>query len=101
DSHGQVPRRRGSVTKRWLASTASKAHGRSSWRGMDGECAQRLLLVKDSATALLHVSCTHRCSHQRCTATFLVRFHHQIVHALRLGKAHIPPNLVVESRKPS
>jgi hypothetical protein len=65
----------GSVTKRLLSSTASKAHGISSWRGMDGECTYRLHLLEDSATALLHASCTHRCSQQRCTATFLLRFH--------------------------
>src|SRR4030081_166144 len=64
----------GSVTKRLLSSTASKAHGSSSWRGMDGACTYRLHLLEDSATALLHASCTHRCSQQRCTAPFLLRF---------------------------
>jgi hypothetical protein len=61
-----------------LSSMASKAHGRSSWRGMDGECTYRLHLVEDSATALLHASCTRRCSQQRCTATFLLRFQGQM-----------------------
>ena len=64
----------GSVTRRLLSSTASKVHGSSSWRGMDGECTYRLHLLEDRATALLHASCTHRCSPQRCTATFLLRF---------------------------
>ena len=68
----------GSVTKRLLSSTASKAHGSASWRGMDGECTYRLHLLEDSATALLHASCTYRCSQQRCTATFLLRFHRRM-----------------------
>ena len=64
----------GSVTKRLLSSTALKAHGSSSWHGMDGACAQRLHLLEDSATSLF-MSCTHRCSGQGCTATFLLCFH--------------------------
>jgi hypothetical protein len=64
----------GSVTKRLLSSTASKAHGSSSWHGMDCEFAHRLHLLEDSATSLLLVSCTHRCSGQGCTETFLLRF---------------------------
>src|SRR5262245_31484935 len=37
-------------------------------------CAHRLPLVEDSAPSLPLVSCTHRCSGQGCTATFLLRF---------------------------
>jgi hypothetical protein len=64
----------GSGTKRLLSSTASKAYGSSSWHGMACECAHRLHLLEDSATALLLVSCTQRCSGQGCTETFLLRF---------------------------
>ena len=69
----------GSVTKRLLSSTASKAHGSSSWHGMACACVHRLHLVEDSATARLLVACIHRCSGQGCTATFLLRF---LVHSL-------------------
>jgi hypothetical protein len=69
----------GSVTKRLLSSTASKAHGSSSWHGRACEFAHRLHLLEDSATALLLVSCTHRCSGQGCAATFLLRFHGRLV----------------------
>src|SRR5262249_45306273 len=37
-------------------------------------CAHRSHLVEGSATALLLVSYTHRCSGQRCTAPLLLRF---------------------------
>jgi len=60
-----------SVTKRLLSSTTAKAHGSASWRGMDGAFAPRLHLWEDSTPALLHASYTHRCSQQRCPATFL------------------------------
>jgi hypothetical protein len=38
------------------------------------EFVHRLHLLEDSATALLLVSCTHRCSGQGGTGTFLLRF---------------------------
>src|SRR5262249_10358428 len=69
-----VPHAVGSVTKRLLSSTASKAHGSSSWHGMDCEFAHRLHLLEDRVTSLPLVSCTHRCSGQGCTETFLLRF---------------------------
>jgi len=65
----------GSVTKRLRSSTAAKAHGSSSWHEMDGECVHRLHLLEDSATALLLVACTYRCSGEGCTETILLRFH--------------------------
>ena len=53
--------RSGSVTKMVLSSTALKAHG-CVWHGIVATGAPRLHLVEESATALLLVSCTHRCS---------------------------------------
>src|SRR5262252_8617557 len=38
------------------------------------ECAHRPHLVEDSATSLLLMSYTHRCSGQGCPETFLLRF---------------------------
>ena len=73
-SDASAPTWDGSVTKKLLSSTASKAHGSSSWHGMDGEFEHRLHLFEDRATSLLLVSCTHRCSGQGCTETFLLRF---------------------------
>src|SRR5262245_30456699 len=55
---------------------------------MDGACAQWLHLVEDSATALLLVSSTHRCSGQRCTATFLFRFQYDLALELRSYARH-------------
>jgi hypothetical protein len=66
----------GSVTKRVLSSTASKAHGSSSWHGMACEFAHRPHLLEDSATSLLLVFYTRRCSGQGCPETFLLRFLH-------------------------
>src|SRR5207247_7924732 len=37
-------------------------------------CVHWLPLVEDRAPSLPFVSCTHRCSGQACTATFLLRF---------------------------
>src|SRR5215813_5193217 len=68
---GTCPRKR---HKKLRASTPSQAHGRASWHGRACACAQRPHLVEDRATALLLVSATQRCSGQRCTATFVVRF---------------------------
>src|SRR5262249_54162881 len=56
------------------SSTASKVHGSASWHGMTCEFAHRLHLLEASATSLLLVSCTHRCSGQGCPETFLLRF---------------------------
>src|SRR5947209_13527295 len=64
----------GSVTKRVLSRTASKAHGSSSGHGMAYECAHRPYLLEDSATSLLLVFYTRRCSGQGCPETFLLRF---------------------------
>src|SRR5215831_19205467 len=64
----------GSVTKRLLSSTALKAHGSSSWHGRACAFAHRLHLLEDSATSLLLVSYTHRCSGQGCPETLLLRF---------------------------
>ena len=64
----------GSVTKRVLSRTASKAHGSSSGHGMACECAHRPYLLEDSATSLLLVFYTRRCSGQGCPETFLLRF---------------------------
>jgi hypothetical protein len=86
----------GSVTKRLLSSTAAQAHGSASWCGMDGECTYRLHLLEDSATALLHASCTHRCSQQRCTATFLLRFRRCIA-VIRIGPS--PPFCRIRVRR--
>jgi hypothetical protein len=64
-------------------------HGISSWHGRDGEFAHRLHLLEDSATSLLLVSCTHRCSGQGCTETFLLRFHDTFRKALEELDARI------------
>src|SRR5262249_35486117 len=42
------------------------------------ECAHRHHLLEDSAPSLLLVSCTHRCSGQGCTETFLLRFQNRL-----------------------
>src|SRR5215813_2566529 len=68
---GTCPRKRHTKV---LASTASPAHGRSSWQGRACACAYRPHFVEDRATALLLVSSTQRGSGQRCAAPFVFRF---------------------------
>src|SRR5262249_19847113 len=68
-------KRIGSITKRLLSSTASKAYGSDSCHGIDGELCTSASPLGGQCTSLLLVSDTDRCSGQGCTAPFLLRFH--------------------------
>src|SRR5215510_6767783 len=68
---GTCPRKR---HKKLRASTPSQAHGRPTVHGKAFAFSHRPHLVEDRVTTLLLVSATQRCSGQRCTATFVVRF---------------------------
>src|SRR5215470_11505861 len=85
----------GSVTKRVLSSTASKAYGSASCHGMDCELSTSASALANSATSLLCVSYTARCSGRGYIATFLLRSVDNLGRQRGVGKAEHVDECVV------